>query len=180
MNWYKKANKENFPAWLSQCLIKETEGYKHFKNRTYPGHTFLMKNIQLVEDWINETNPDFESLSLYDAIKTAKTYYENKKLPLKLSPNDINKHNLTLALIDGYNDFMITNEQVQTDTITVKSIRSVYPDVSKLRTNNIYNYSVTIEYNIIKEGELEKRNARFVTKDGKYFSLSEISDNELV
>jgi hypothetical protein len=176
MNWYKKAKIENYPIWLSQKLMEETDQYQHIESKIYPEAAFKPQDIQLVENWIKETNPDFENLSLSEAIKKAKTHYENKKLPPKLNVSDINTHNLMLALLDSMNTFggQASRGRVNTKSITIKSIRSVYPDVSKIQ-QQIFNYAVTVEYQTqYNDGSLEKWRAILVTKDGQYFSGSDL------
>jgi hypothetical protein len=182
MNWYKKAKIDNYPIWLSQKLMEETDQYQNVKSKIYPEAAFKPQDIQLVEDWIKETNPDFENLSLSEAIKKSKIHYENKKLPPKLNVSDINTNNLILTLLDAMNTFggQEGKGRVDPKSITIKSIRSIYPDVSKIQQQT-FNYVVSVEFKTIKPNYFltylnndlhQKGLAQLVTKDGQYFSIS--------
>ena len=84
-----------------------------------------------------------------------------------------------MALLDAMNTFggQASRGRVDPKSITVKSIRSVYPDVSKIQ-QQIFNYVVSVEFKTIKpdyflNGDLhQKWLAQLVTKDGQYFSTS--------
>lgn len=170
MNWYKKAQIENYPLWLAQKIIEETSQFKHTKHKKYPGATFNAHDIQLVKEWVENTNPNLENLSLAEAIEQAKNSYGNKNLPTQLKIEDIDKNNIILALQDHLIEFSSFEGQIDEGSIKIKSVKSIYPDVSKI-TKEVFNYTVTIELNLINNDKTQKYEAVCVTKDGKYFSF---------
>ena len=178
MNWYKTAKTDSYPMWLAQRLIKETDRYKHVKNQTYPGTTFESRDIKLVEDWVHQTNPDFEDLSLTEAIKKARIYYEQKRLPKQLNNKDVDMHNLHLAMIDGLNHMQFPL-QIDEETVKINKIRSTYPDTSKM-SQNVFNFVVIVEFNgtsFDRQGKILRQGkwfASLITKDGTYFSICEV------
>lgn len=168
MNWYKKAKIDNYPLWLAQKIMEETSDYQHLRSKIYPESAFKPQDIQLVEKWIKETNPSFENLNLFEAVREAKIYYHNKKLPPKLDVSDINKSNLILTLLDALSNYDVG--ELNTRSLVIKSISAVYPDVSKI-SQQTFNYAVVVEFETDKE-KIEKWKARLVTKDGQYFVYS--------
>jgi len=87
MNWYRKAQSQDVNSWLSKEMARITDNYKlqiHFPP----------EYVEIVKEWIAETNPDLSNIGLLTAYEKAKKYNEQKdreKLD-PYSPEQINRN----------------------------------------------------------------------------------------
>ena len=150
--------------------MRETENFSRIKNRIAFGDLFETHDIQMVEDWVNETNPNFEYMNIIDAIKEAKSYYSNKKISPKLTAEDINMHNLSLALGDAYNRLGGIDDPIIDGSIRIWSVYPLAPVGDKLQLH-VFDYVVAIKFEVMSPAQPERRSAVFTTKDGQYFTF---------
>lgn len=167
MNWYKLAQLE-FPTWLSQKLLEETNEYKDIKSKIYPSMEFTPKNIHLVQYWVEQTNPNLQNFTLKEAINKANEWYGNISDPANLKEKDINKNALLYGLTSSsLNDRL----NIDTQTLKIKNIKKSNSDIIP----DVFNYTVTVIFDAFnsKTNRKETWEARLVTKDGQYFSFAQ-------
>jgi hypothetical protein len=78
MNWYKKAQ-TNFSTWLAEQINILTDNYQHSINASFSRDPeAFQKNLNMIQMWAGENNPDLSRYTLASAYIEAKRYQYNK------------------------------------------------------------------------------------------------------
>ena len=168
MNWYKKAKIE-FPTWLSQKLMEETNQYQQVMSPKYPEQKFLPKNIYLIQLWAKETNPNLESYTMESAIKDAQEWYNKTPILQILKKNNIDLDAVYYALQSSPS--LIRKLKINKNSLIIKDIQKITPYIKK---DAVLSYRTIIQFDAVNEynNQKEQWEANLVTKDGKHFSFS--------
>ena len=81
MNWYKKAQSK-YPSWIAREMQRTTNNYQK------PLEPNIQRMLPKIKEWALETSPDFENLTLEEAVKQT-TYYNYAKAVEKPSPESL-------------------------------------------------------------------------------------------
>lgn len=171
MNWYKKSNLE-FPTWLSQKLMEETNQYQQVMNANYPEQKFLPKDINLVQLWAEQTNPNLESYTMENAIKDALEWYKKNPLLKTFNKDDVDLNAIYYALQSSAE--LIRKLEINRDSLIVKDTQEIISSIKNI-PNVLCRYKALVQFDAINKYSKQKEQwgASLVTKDGKHFSFSQ-------
>lgn len=93
MNWYKKAQSNlGFSTWLADELKRITDNYQYKPSTTMaPTPEVFQQNIQDIQTWATETNPDLSKHDIHSALIEAQQYKTNKKYMSESEKTEANR-----------------------------------------------------------------------------------------